>query len=947
MINNPVITLKDFQPTNTSFDTQIQQISQEEIMRLLKSFEPLPRDINDFLLAATNTNIELQIGSDFLNLNFWGEVDIRGMLENLSVNLGFKKNNDLFSVFPVWNPSLNIMGFDTSNLSYQVTIPDVNPKNIIRLFNHLGGMTLPDAFKLKLESRENVALILSNTGIYLKFINNFNFNLEDIFIFDTNVPYMKMAIDGIISGIFDKPEIELSEPKIGFFKKERGVEFSLEGLLNCQKVHLKFENETTLTYKLSKDIDFACLTSGIPILKSLQLMNPELIITNFSHCFTHSELGRISLSEGFNFIGDTNFANIHANFANFLHSQLGVSCLKVYISFNPVGLVNLTGNIQRNILLYSLNDFNATFSNLLIGLDIGSDLKPSFGVTGNLAIQGYDPTQNGEPVLFLAGKLVLEPESISACFFQEGQNSWYNPYGLMGTELRNIGFQGGGTYLPPYFDNFGFIGDLKWQDIDLEVAFLLDTNDPKKLAFILTTYQPVNLVDLWQGPIASGVLKQASSSIGLVNKTLEFLNTFLDLNIESIDRHGDGKLDPLVKYVLFPTTIASQPISEGLEINGKMTAWGHEATLILQGDKTFSKVEGSLNVPEIDLGFLKIGGTNDNSLDLALKVTPNQQYLMGDGYVKLLDNEIANVEFQITPTNAVFKNFDLSLANLVAIDVDTLSIELKSGCGSGTGTILVLGNTLAGCTFNVTKDSLTLKNTKLNLAGFLTVDIPTLTVSLTNRSASGEANIAAFNQSLGRGILSFNTQKVTLDKVSLGLGEILKLNVPSFKLDLTNKKIFGIGDITLLGKQFTSSGISLNQSGFQAKSDINFGILAFSGATVTLNKKTNGNIDNSASIAGNLKFLGYNFANVTAGVNSSRLTISGSFNFGVLMLKGANNKKNAIITINKAKNELYSSVSIAGSFYLLGKELTSIAVSERGKSLKVFGIKIIGKADNN
>jgi hypothetical protein len=259
----------------------------------------------------------------------------------------------------------------------------------------------------------------------------------------------------------------------------------------------------------------------------------------------------------------------------------------------------------------------------------------------------------------------------------------------------------------------------------------------------------------------------------------------------------------------------------------------------------------------------------------------------------------------------------------------------------------VLGNTLAGCTFNVTKDSVTLKNTKLNLAGFLTVDIPNLTVSLTNRSASGEANIAAFNQSLGRGILSFNTQKVSLDKVSVGLGDILKLNVPSFKLDLTNKNVFGIGVITLLGKQFTSSGISLNESGFQAKSDINFGILAFSGATVTLNKKTNGNIDNSASIAGNLKFLGYNFANVTAGVNSSRLTISGNFNFGVLMLKGANNKKNAIVTINKAKNELYSSVSIAGSFYLLGKELTSIAVSERGKSLKVFGIKIIGKADNN
>ncbi|GAA6617378.1 hypothetical protein [Scytonema sp. NUACC26] len=950
IINNSVITIKDFQPTNPSFDAQAQisQLSQEEATRFLNSLEQLPNYVSEFLATATGANVELQLGNDFLNLNFLGEIDSLRMLENLSHSLGLRKISDSLSVFPILNPSLHVKGVEPHNLSYQITIPDVNPGDILRLFNYLGGISLPDAFKWQLKSLENVALILTNSVICLQFVNDIQLDLDEIFNLDTSGPYMGMAIDGIISGIFGKSELSISTPKFGFFKETQGVELSLKGLLNSQNLELTFNDRITLNYKLPNDIAFGCLTGGIPIINSLKLINPELIITNLSHSFTHSELGQINLSKGFNFIGNTDFTNLDTNFANFIHSQLGVDCLKVYISFDPVGSVSLTGNIQRNILLYSINNFSATFSHLVIGLDIGTDLEPNFGVTGNLAIQGYDPTQNDEPVLFLAGKLSLEPESITACFYQQGKNSWCNPYGLVGTEFRNIGFQGGGTYLPPYFDNFGFIGDLKWQEIDLEVAFLMDTNDPERLAFILTTNQPVNLVDLWQGPIASVILKQASSSINLVNKALAFLNTFLDLNIESIDRHGDGKLDPLVKYVLFPATIAGQPISEGLEINGKMTAWGREATLTLQGDRTFSKVEGSLNVPEIDLGFLKIGGTNDDCLDLALNVTPNEQYLMGDGYVKLLDNEIANVEFQITPTSAIFKNFDLSLANLVAIDVNTLSIELKSGSGSGTGTILVLGNTLADSTFDVTRDSVTLKNTKLNLAGFLTIDIPTLTVSLKNQSASGTGKIAAFNQSLGSGTLSFNPQKVTIDNVSLGLGDVLKLNVPSFKLDLTNKKVFGIGDITLLGKQFTSSGISLNESGFQANSNFNFGILAFSGATVTLNKKTNGNIDNSASIAGNLKFLGYNFANVTASVNSSKLTVSGSFNFGGLfILKGANNKKNATITINKAKNKLYSSVRIAGSFYVLGKELTSIAVSDTIKKLKFFGIKIIGKADKN
>ncbi|MFL9454170.1 hypothetical protein AB0758_24130 [Tolypothrix bouteillei VB521301_2] len=806
----------------------------------------------------------------------------------------------------------------------------------------MGGITLPDALNLGLESLENVVFILSNSGIYIESINDLTFNLDEIFNIHAAVPYMKVAIDGIVRGVFDKSVLNISTPKFGFLKTDGGIDLTLNGLLNSSNIEVIFNDKITLNYKLPQKINFSSLTVNIPIIKNLKLINPELIITNFSHCFTHSELGQINISKGFNFIGDTDFTNLDANFARFIHKQLGVNCLKVYISFDPVGLVNLTGNIQRNILLYSINNFSATFSHLVIGLDIGTDLEPNFGVTGNLAIQGYDPTQEDEPLLFLAGKLSLEPESITACFYQQSKTPWRNPYGLIGTEFRNVGFQGGGTYLPPYFDNFGFIGDLKWQNLDLEIAFLMDTNDPEKLAFILTANQPVNLVDFWQGPITSVVLKQANSSITLINQTLEFLNAFLDLSIQSIDRQGDGQLEPLIKYVLFPTTIAGQPISEGLEINGKMTAWGREATLFLYGDKTFNKVEGSLNVPEIDLGFLKIGGANDDCLDLVLKVTPQEQYLMGDGRIKFLNNEIANVEFQITPTNAIFKNFDISLANLVALDVDSLSIDLKSGCGSGTGTILILGNTLAGCTFDVTKDSVTLKNTKLNLAGFLTVDIPTLTVSLKNQSASGTAKIAAFNQSLGSGILSFNTSHVTLDKVSLGLGDVLKLNVPSFKLDLTNKEVFGRGDITLLGKQFTSSGISLNERGFQANSDLNFGILAFSGATVTLNRKTDGNIDNSASIAGNFKFLGYNFANVVASVNNSKLTVSGSFNFGGLfVLKGVKNKKNATITLDGLKNELYNSVRISGSFYMLGKELTSIAVSERGRILKVFGMKII------
>ncbi|MDB9373568.1 hypothetical protein [Nodularia sphaerocarpa] len=937
IIHNPIITIQDFQTTKPCFNINISQVSPAEATKLLDSL-PIENLVKN-LFNQINT-IEIQLSHDCINLKYLGEVELPEIINHLGFDLDLEKNNPGSGSFKVCNPTINIQGFGRRNLCYQVIIPQLNPEYIISLFSNLAGITLPDVLKFQLESLDHVGLVLSNSELYLNFAHDFQLKLTDFFILNSASPYIDVAFNSIITEIFGQPELRIAVPKLGFFKKNQGSELTLTGLLHSQEFWLTLGKRTTLHYKLPDDIDFSRLTNGIPVINDFKLINPELILTNIGYSSTHSKLGRINLSRGFNFIGDIDFTNAKTNFGSFIHSKLGIASLGVLISFNPGGLVSLTGNIQGNIQLFSVENFNATFTNLLIGLDIGVDLEPSFGLSGNLALQGYDPTQNDEPTLYLSGAVSLEPESLTAIFSQKGENPWCNPYGLVGTELRNISFQGGGTYLPPYFDNFGFVGDLKWEKIDIEVAFLMDTNDPEKLALLLTTNQAVSLVDLWQGPVSSFVLKQVNSPTDLVDKTLDFLNTFLDLNIQSIDRDGDGKLEPLIKCVPFPTKIAGQPIAEGLEINGKVTAWGYEATLILHSDRTFTKIEGSLNIPEIDLGFLKIGGTDDDCLDLALKVTPTEQYLSGDAHLEIFDHEIAKVEFQITPTNAIFKDFDLSLGNLLTIDVDNLSIDLKSGSGTGTGTILILGNTLIGSTFDITSNSITLKNTKLDLAGFLTVDVATLTINLANESATGTANITAFNQSLGSGTLSFNTQKVTINNAALNLANILKLNVPSLKVDLTNQKVFGLADVTLLGKQFTALGISINESGFQSSSNFDFGILAFNAATLTLSKGSDGNINNSASIAGNLKFLGNDFANINASVNSSKLTASGSFNFGgILMLKGGKNQKNATITLKKAKNGLYRSASISGIFYVLNQELTSIIAGENGATLKILGIK--------
>jgi len=811
---------------------------------------------------------------------------------------------------------------------------------------NLARITLPDDIKFQLESLNNANLTPSiSAGIYLDFNHDLHLNLDEIFNIHSTVPYIDVALDRMIIAIFGNHEIIISAPKYRIYQTYQEIELSFKGLLNQQNIEIIFGKQTTLKYNLPKKFNFSFLPNTLPIINDLKLSDPELIITDIGYDFTHAKYGCIHLSQGLNFIGDIDFKNCNTNFSRFIYEKLGMAGFGAIINFNPAGQVSLIGNIAGDIQLFSQQQFQATFNNLLIGLNIGADLEPNFGLTGNLILQGYDLTQENEPKLLLCGNLSLEPESLTAFFSQQSDKPWCNPYGLVGTELRNVRFQGGGTYLPPYFDNFGFIGDLKWEKADLEVAFLMDTNDPERLALILNPRQAICLIDLWQGPISSFITKQVGYSIDSVNQALGFLQNFVNLNIEPIDGDGDGKYNPLIKYVPFPTTIAGQPISEGLEINGKVNAWGHESILILHGDKTFKNISGVLKVQEIDLGFLKIKGTDDESLDLSLKVTPSEQYLQGDGYLEIFDNEIANVEFNITPTNATFRNFDLSLANLLSIDVDALSIDIKSGIGSGSGKISVLGNTVAGITFDISKNSVNLKNVQLSLLGFLNFTIPSLTVDLINQNATGTANIIAFNQTLGSGTLSFNTQNISINNVALNLGNILKLNVPNFKLDITNRKLFGLGDVVLLGKQFTALGISINENGVQAASNFNFGILAFNSATVTLGKGTNGNINNSASIAGNMKFLGYNFANITATVNNEQLTTSGSFNFaGILILKGVNNQRNATITLNKTKNKLYRSVSIKGSFYLLNQELTSLNIRHNNGTLKILGIKVMSNA---
>ncbi|NET73550.1 MAG: hypothetical protein F6K62_22210 [Sphaerospermopsis sp. SIO1G2] len=802
----------------------------------------------------------------------------------------------------------------------------------------MSAVDLPEFLQVKLESSEDVSLVLLKSKIYLEFDDDIEIDLDKFLNLELNSQLISINVEELfndfINKIFGTTELEISKAKLEFLTNDGISKISLTGgvnHLNHQEIELTFGDIRIVKYQISDDIDFSDFASNIPIIHDLKLRESELIIANDNYIEIHDHLGRIQVRQGYNFIGDITISHLNQQFSEFINNQLGIDDLGVLISFNPEGGVSLTGDIPQEINLISIQDFNANFTNLLISLDIGQDLEPNFKLIGNLALQGYDLTQENEPTLILAGAVALEPESLTAFFAEQGENTWSQPYGLVGTELRNISFQGGGTYLPPYFDNLGFIGDLKWDTINIDVAFLMDTNDPDQLALMLTTNQPVSLVDLWQGPVSGFALTKLNISTDLVDQTLDFINKFLDLSIESIDREGDGKFEPLIKIVPFETEIAGQPISAGLEINGKVTAGDHKASLILQSDSSFSQIEGTLNVPKIDLGVVKVGGTDDDCLDLALQVTPTEKFLSGDGQVEIFDQEIAKVEFQITPSHAIFKDFDLNFANLISIDVDNLNIDIETGVGSGSGKILIFGNQVVGSRFSLTKTGISVQNTSLNLAGFLTLDIDVLTINLVDNTVTGDAEIAAFDQPLGVGTLAFNHQAVTINNVAWNLANIIKIDVPSFSLDLTDKTIAGVGDVSVLGRKFSGVDMNLNQKGFQSIGDFNFGILAFHGATLILNKTKDGKISNSAMISGDAKFLDYDCFNVQASLNSHRLTLKSSFDFGgVVILKGSKNRKNAVITVKKNKDGRYQAI-VSGRFYLFNQELTAINIKDLQK----------------
>uniref|UniRef100_UPI0018E569F5 hypothetical protein n=1 Tax=Cyanothece sp. BG0011 TaxID=2082950 RepID=UPI0018E569F5 len=373
-----------------NFALTIPELPNITLSNLLDSFPEMPNFMVDFLVGLGD--IDLTIGNDFINFDFLGEVDIRGMLNGLSVDLGLGELDATFGAFNVENPTINLKGLGTPNLSYHVNIPSVDFDGIINLLTDLGGVSLPDSIKLKLASLGDIGLTISDLGLALDFENDFSLNLGNLFSLDGAVPYMDTALDSLISGIFGTPDLTLSTPNLSLLKDVNlgGMNLELDGLLNGQNFGFTFGNSITFNYDLPNDLDFTTLLPNIPILGDVKLLDPQIFLTDLSHSITLPELGKIDLVSGLNLAGTIDFAGLDTNFGNFING-LGIDNLDVNLGFNPAGLTSLWGSIDGDFDLFSIDSFKVGFSDLNLGLDIGVDLEPGFGLSGNFLLKDMTP----------------------------------------------------------------------------------------------------------------------------------------------------------------------------------------------------------------------------------------------------------------------------------------------------------------------------------------------------------------------------------------------------------------------------------------------------------------------------------------------------------------------------------------------------------------------------
>jgi hypothetical protein len=733
----------------------------------------LPEFITSFLDILTDANLKIESNADGLEIVYLDTINIQSVINTLTSAIGL--GSPLNAALNVTNPGLRLIKDDSGNRAFEVTVGEISPGEVIDFLTSLAGTSLPENIQSKLNSIGNASFTLSPQGISLTYLDDLSLDLNSLIGNSLgSIPFIQDAVNVISETILgdgdpdkDGNQLVLAQPGLEFKTQNGKKSLGVGGTFNGQEFDIVFADGNTLfNYELD-DLDFSSL--GIPGLDAFKLDSPTLSFSEAPQFIEHETLGRIQLVEGFNFTGAIDFTKNTDDISEFINYYLGVDSVGVQVGLDPDTGASLKGILAGNIPLLSIGDFGVKLNNAGLKLEATTS-SVEVGIEGSITLEGYDPVQKNEPPLTLYGDLVLDPKAITGSFQMKTEDglSWDNPFGFQNTSLRNLAIQIGASYVFPWVDNIGFVGDLKFGEYDLKTAFLVDTNDPQKFALELTVNEPLSFLDLYLGPVYSYVLSTVGNEVPILQQGVNFLDSIIDLTVVSIDGPDeDDKLDPLISIVPVETTIAQETLSQGISINAAVTAWGKTGTLTFDVNP-FSlnpTMQGSLKIPEIDLGgIVKISGVEnpvsggtDSDVNLDLKISLTEQYFRGDGRVEILGHELAKADFEVTPTSINIRDLDLDLG-VVAFNIDEFKVNPTSLTASGSGEISVLGQDILTGQFQV-------NNNNINASSYIGYNIlgvgvgvnTDVSVGLIDNSLELNANFLGMHQRLYVDIDSYAT----------------------------------------------------------------------------------------------------------------------------------------------------------------------------------------------
>jgi|GEM_PF-474661 Ca2+-binding RTX toxin-like protein len=319
----------------------------------------------------------------------------------------------------------------------------------------------------------------------------------------------------------------------------------------------------------------------------------EFMIATKDINYAHSTLGAINLPMGLNAVGVLDFKSIKDDsksfFKMFKDAGLDTAALHLGMGIKNLGKptqevgIGLDALIQGDFSLLPefLRPFDLRFHKATanVGVTLGTTSKFNLGISGNLRLDGYDPTKDNEPTMDLFGSLsgslemgatqtlnlkgalqaqTLKEEKEDGTTTLVPGGAWENPFSLPASELRNIAIALEGSYQfgapAPVLSTIGYVGDLKFGDYNFKLAQNVEIKNPQKFAFALTALEPVRLRHvisqmLVPGPFVDYALAAAAENIDWVEGALDFVDeTILAANVVSADNLDANKgVDKLIK----------------------------------------------------------------------------------------------------------------------------------------------------------------------------------------------------------------------------------------------------------------------------------------------------------------------------------------------------------------------------------------------------------------